>query len=109
MRGLAREPRKGAPRGWPWEQEAARPEHRWPRIGGAWPLGVATLTVLGAGYAWLGFVVAGVPGALVGCAAGLVLSGLLHLLVDSAVSGPRAAHRGGRGTAGVRGRLRGRG
>lgn len=109
MRGLAREPREGSPRGWPWEHEAARPEHRWTRIGGAWPLGVATLTVLAAGYAWLGFVVEGVPGALVGCAAGLVLSGLLHLLLDRAVSGPRPARRTVRGAAEVRARLRGRG
>ncbi|GHD77189.1 hypothetical protein GCM10010317_094740 [Streptomyces mirabilis] len=65
--------------------------------------------MLAVGYAWLGFVVEGVPGALVGCAAGLVLSGLLHLLVDSAVSGSRPARRTGRGAAEVRGRLRGRG
>lgn len=102
MRGVARERREGAPRGWPWEQESTRSEHRWTRIGGAHPLGVATLAVLAGGYAWLGFVVKGVPGALVGCAAGLVLSGLLHLSVNSAVSGPRPAHRRGRGAAEAR-------
>ncbi|GDY79741.1 hypothetical protein SAV31267_092260 [Streptomyces avermitilis] len=106
--GLVREPRDDTPRGWPWGQEAARAEPRRKRIGGAWPLGFATLAVLAAGYAWLGFVVEGVPGALVGCAAGLILSGLLCLLVDSAVSAPRPAHRRVHGAAEDRGRLRSR-
>jgi hypothetical protein len=44
---------------------------------------------LAGGYAWLGFFVGGVPGALVGAAAGLVTSGVLHLAVNRAVSGPR--------------------
>ncbi|MFD3373832.1 MULTISPECIES: hypothetical protein [unclassified Streptomyces] len=72
-------------------------------------MGAATLMVLAGGYAWLGSVVAGLPGALLGCAAGLLLSGLLHLLVESAVSGPRPSHRGGRGVVSVRPRFRRRG
>ncbi|WP_225099001.1 hypothetical protein [Streptomyces sp. CoH27] len=52
------------------------------------------MAVLVAGYGWLGSFVDGAFGAVVGCAAGLVLCGLLYLLVESAVSGKPT--RGGR-------------
>lgn len=104
------EPRDGTLHGGPWEQEAARAEPLRLRIGRVWPLGIATSVLPAAGYAWLGSVVNGLPGALVGCAAGLTLSGLLFLVVESAVSGPRPAHRSGRGAVGVLlGRLHRRG
>lgn len=109
MLGHARQSKAGTPRSWPWEQEAVRAEHRWPRIDGAWPLSAATLGVLAGGYAWLGSVVGGLPGALLGCVAGLVLSGLLFLLVESAVSGPRPPHRRGRGAVQARSHFRRRG
>ncbi|MFD3307291.1 hypothetical protein [Streptomyces sp. NPDC058694] len=109
MLGHARESKAGIPRSWPWEQDAVRAEHRRPRIDGAWPLGAATLMVLAGGYAWLGSVVVGLPGALLGCAAGLLLSGLLHLLVESAVSGPRPSHHRVRGAVEARPRFRRRG
>ncbi|GGV83598.1 hypothetical protein GCM10010512_29220 [Streptomyces thermoviolaceus subsp. thermoviolaceus] len=72
------------------------------RFGGASPLTAATLAVLAGGYGWLGFVVGGAPGALAGAAAGLALSGLLYLLVERAVSGPRPVHRPGRAGAWAR-------
>ncbi|MFF1300367.1 MULTISPECIES: hypothetical protein [unclassified Streptomyces] len=72
-------------------------------------MSAATLAVLAGGYAWLGSVVGGLPGALLGCVAGLVLSGLLFLLVKSAVSGPRPPHRGGRSAVEARAHLRRRG
>jgi hypothetical protein len=54
------------------------------------------VAVLASGYGWLGSVVDGVLGAAVGCAAGLVSSAFLYLLVDSAVSGRSRLRRRGR-------------
>jgi hypothetical protein len=93
MARAVRESGDGPPHGWPWEQEAARAGHHRKWIGGAWPLGVATSVLLAAGYAWLGFVMDGPAGALVGCATGLVLSGLLFLVVESVIS-PGGVRRG---------------
>lgn len=106
MLGPVREPKKETPQVWPWEQQDARAGHLGSRIGGAWLLTAATVAVLASGYAWLGSLVDGVPGALVGGASGLVLSGLLLLLVESAVSGSRKAHRRGPGAAQVRRHIR---
>ncbi|WP_405818619.1 hypothetical protein OG241_26795 [Streptomyces sp. NBC_01390] len=50
--------------------------------------------VLASGYAWLGSLAGGMPGALLGALAGLSTSALLHVLVDRAVSGP-GGHRTG--------------
>lgn len=96
MPGDARGPRSGTHPVWPWEPEASRTTGTVSariRIGGAWPLTAATLAVLAGGYGWLGSVVGGAPGALVGAAAGLTLSGLLYLLVGRAVSGPSPLNR----------------
>ncbi|MEU3344935.1 hypothetical protein ABZ723_08015 [Streptomyces sp. NPDC006700] len=56
---------------------------------GVWSLSALTTVMLAGGYAWLGSLVGGVPGALAGAAAGLVTSGGLYLAVNRAVSGPR--------------------
>ncbi|MFJ4626854.1 hypothetical protein [Streptomyces sp. NPDC088847] len=50
-------------------------------------LPAVTVAVLAGGYGWLGDRVAGTSGAVVGCLVGLAVSGLLHLLVERAVSG----------------------
>lgn len=106
MPGPVRVPRKRTPQVWPWQQQPARAGHLGSRSGGAWLLIAATVTVLASGCAWLGSLVGGMPGALVGCAPGLVLSGLLLLLVESAVSGPHKSHLRGPGAAEARRRLR---
>ncbi|WP_215450357.1 hypothetical protein [Streptomyces sp. ATCC 21386] len=59
----------------------------------------ATLAVPAGGYAWLGSAFGGTSGALVGCVAGLVLSALLRLLVETAMSGPRRVRHRGSGLA----------
>ncbi|WP_159053250.1 hypothetical protein [Streptomyces regalis] len=48
-----------------------------------------------AGWSWP-------PGALVGCAAGAALAAVLYLLVETAIRGPRAVRRQGRGAADLR-------
>ncbi|MFB6849665.1 hypothetical protein ACFCXS_33060 [Streptomyces sp. NPDC056373] len=81
-------PKAGARPVWPWDEQPSR--GTW--FGDlSWLLPVATALVLAAGYAWLGETVAGAAGALVGCLVGLVVSGLLHVLVDRTVSGRRPA------------------
>ncbi|WP_328935033.1 MULTISPECIES: hypothetical protein [unclassified Streptomyces] len=70
---------------WPWDQESGR--GRTGSGGSAWLLPAATLAVLAGGYGWLGEVIAGMVGAVVGFLFGLVVSGLLYLLVERAVSG----------------------
>jgi hypothetical protein len=82
----------GVDEAWPWERPTAR-ARGWTavseRLSRVWSLSVLATTVLAGGYGWLGFFVGGVPGALIGAAAGLVTSGGLHLAVNRAVSGPR--------------------
>ncbi|GHE82538.1 hypothetical protein [Streptomyces griseoaurantiacus] len=82
----------GVDEAWPWERPAGR-ARGWTAVSGhlgrVWSLSVLATMVLAGGYAWLGFFVGGVPGALIGAAAGLVTSGVLHLAVNRAVSGPR--------------------
>ncbi len=86
---------------WPWEPEPAKAAPIWTRArtGGSWPLTAATLAVPAGGYAWLGSAFGGTSGALVGCVAGLVLSALLRLLVETAMSGPRRVRHRGSGLA----------
>ncbi|MFJ1736842.1 hypothetical protein [Streptomyces sp. NPDC088254] len=73
---------------WPWDEPPGRSaRHLGKRPGPLWPLSAATVTVLAAGYGWLGEVVAGTAGAFIGCLAGLAVAGLLHLLVHRVVSG----------------------
>jgi len=84
---------------WPWEE---RPRRRagfvaW-AAGRAWPLPLATVALLAAGYAWIGAVAEGAVGAVVGGLVGLLVSGLLYLAVERAVSvrrrsGPTAPRR----------------
>lgn len=80
---------------WPWERPVIRPR-RWMAVGQrlsrVWFLPLLTTVVLVGGYAWLGSVIGGAPGALVGAAAGLLISGGLHMTMNRAVSGPRG-HR----------------
>ncbi|MGJ5752393.1 hypothetical protein FB563_0487 [Streptomyces puniciscabiei] len=95
MARLRRDVHGGSQAEWPRDPEPRTIRHGWARInGGAWPLLAATVAVVVAGYGWLGSVVDGAFGAVVGCAAGLILCALLYLLVESAVSGKPA--RGGR-------------
>lgn len=70
---------------WPWDEQPGR--GRTGSGGPAWLLPAATMAVLAGGYGWLGEVIAGTVGAVVGCLAGLVVSGLLYLFVERAVSG----------------------
>ncbi|MDX3746435.1 hypothetical protein [Streptomyces sp. AK08-02] len=73
---------------WPWDERPARQAGYGRReCGLAWLLPVATVAVLAGGYGWLGEVVAGTIGAVIGCLAGLVACGLLYLMVNRAVSG----------------------
>ena len=53
----------------------------------SWQLPTATVALLAAGYGWLGEVAGGATGAVIGCLAGLAVSGLLYLLVNRATSG----------------------
>ncbi|MEU6346806.1 hypothetical protein ABZ883_38315 [Streptomyces sp. NPDC046977] len=97
MSSVKRTRRDGAHFAAPWDEpERDRsprlfglPPWAWSRrdSGGSWPLSLATLAVVAAGCAWLGAAVGHTVGALVGAVAGTVCAGLLHLLVDSAVSG----------------------
>ncbi|MFG2466200.1 hypothetical protein ACGFXB_12225 [Streptomyces canus] len=84
-------PRKdGAHPVWPWEERPRRRAGFIARaVGLAWPLPLATVMLLAAGYAWIGAVAGGAVGAVVGGLAGLLLSGLLYLVVERAVSGRR--------------------
>ncbi|MFE0678097.1 hypothetical protein [Streptomyces sp. NPDC058867] len=93
-------PAGATPPPWPWETPGARQKRSgWKALTGrvltvrAWPLSAATVAVLVVGYGWLGSVVAGGPGAAVGCGGGLLVSGLLYALVETLVSGPRPVNR----------------
>ncbi len=97
MRGRGHDRGSGTQMVWPWESEPEKAARVWTRARprGSWPLTAATLAVLAGGYAWLGSAFGGPSGALIGCAAGLALSALLRLLVETATSGPpRVRHRG---------------
>ncbi|WP_340380305.1 hypothetical protein U5640_32110 [Streptomyces sp. SS7] len=92
MAGILGSQVSGVDEAWPWERPTAR-VRGWTavseRLSRVWSLSVLATMVLAGGYGWLGFFVGGVPGALIGAAAGLVTSGGLHLAVNRAVSGPR--------------------
>ncbi|WP_158697332.1 hypothetical protein [Streptomyces hokutonensis] len=82
---MARTRRNGPHAVWPWDQQPSR--GRTASDGSAWLLPATTVAVLAGGYGWLGEVIAGIVGAVIGCLFGLVVSGLLYLLVERAVSG----------------------
>ncbi|MGP2438338.1 hypothetical protein [Streptomyces sp. JW3] len=86
MARIRRNPRQQV---WPWEESQGRRAagHRGKRSGPVWLLSAGTVALSAGGYAWLGAVTAGPPGAVVGCLVGLTLSGLLHVLVHRMVSG----------------------
>ncbi|WP_405818631.1 hypothetical protein OG241_26830 [Streptomyces sp. NBC_01390] len=73
---------------WPWDAQPSRSAGYGRRQRGlTWMLPAATVAVFAGGYGWLGEVVAGTGGAVIGCLVGLAACGLLYLLVDRAVSG----------------------
>lgn len=72
----------------PWDEPpGSGTRHSRARNDRSWPLPTATVAVLAGGYGWLGDVAGGAAGAVLGCLAGLAVSGLLYLLVDRAMSG----------------------
>lgn len=82
---MPRTQRNGPHAEWPWDRQ---PDGgRSASVGSAWLLPAATVAVLAGGYGWLGEMIGGTAGAVVGCLVGLVISGLLYLLVERAVCG----------------------
>ncbi|WP_193241933.1 hypothetical protein [Streptomyces phaeolivaceus] len=90
---------------WPWEQPVAGAHRlraareclsrlrRLRRLSEVWSLFVATTVLLAGGYALLGSVAGGAPGAVIGAVAGVSVSALLYLAVDRAISGTRRHRR----------------
>ncbi|GHI03599.1 hypothetical protein Scel_19200 [Streptomyces cellostaticus] len=63
------------------------------RLGDVEPLSLLATGLLGCGYAWLGLLACAVPGALAGAALGILMSGMVHVAVRRAVSGPGERRR----------------